>query len=53
MMLDNGGMFVCKCRHLQLAGGGKVTSGGGGGGGGRVDKYIKSMKITTYKKYVH
>jgi len=34
MMLDNGGMFVCKCRHLQLAGGGKVTSGGGGGGGG-------------------
>ena len=36
MMLDNGGVFVCKCRHLQLAGGGKVTSGGGGalGGGG-------------------
>ena len=31
MMLDNGGIFVCKCRHLQLAGGGKVTSGGGGG----------------------
>ena len=29
MMLDNGGIFVCKCRHLQLAGGGKASSGGG------------------------
>jgi len=27
MMLDNGGIFVCKCRHLVLAG----ASGGGGG----------------------
>lgn len=34
MMLDNGGVFVCRTRHLQLAGGGKVTAGGGGGGGG-------------------
>ena len=28
-MLDNGGIFVCKCRHLQLAGGGGKISGGG------------------------
>merc|ERR1719273_883328 len=37
MMLDNGGIFVCKCRHLVLAGGstgrpaGSQTPGGGGG----------------------
>merc|ERR1719391_1897841 len=37
MMLDNGGIFVCKCRHLVLAGGstgrpaGSTTPGGGGG----------------------
>ena len=30
MMLDNGGIFVCKCRHLVLA-----VAGAGGGGGGR------------------
>jgi transcription elongation factor SPT5 len=24
MYLDNGGIFVCKTRHLQLAGGAKV-----------------------------
>jgi len=30
MMLDNGGIFVCKCRHLCLAGGGgKVSSNAG------------------------
>ncbi len=37
MMLDNGGIFVCKCRHLVLAGGGgaggaaksKTAAGGG------------------------
>jgi len=28
MMMDNGGIFVCKCRHLQLAGGGGKTSSG-------------------------
>ena len=29
-MLDNGGIFVCKCRHLCLAGGGgKVSSNAG------------------------
>jgi transcription elongation factor SPT5 len=26
--------LMCRTRHLQLAGGGKVTSGSGGGGGG-------------------
>ena len=36
MMLDNGGIFVCKCRHLQLAGGGKASSGGGGSAPGGV-----------------
>jgi hypothetical protein len=25
MYLDNGGIFVCKTRHLQLAGGAKVS----------------------------
>ena len=30
-MLENGGIFVCKCRHLQLAGGGGKSPGGGGG----------------------
>jgi len=35
-MLENGGVFVCKCRHLVLAGGGgKSPAGGGGGGAGR------------------
>ena len=33
MMLDNGGIFVCKCRHLQLAGGGKASGGGGAAAG--------------------
>ena len=27
MYLDNGGIFVCKTRHLLLAGGAKVISG--------------------------
>ena len=31
-MLENGGIFVCKCRHLVLAGGGSGKSGGPGGG---------------------
>jgi transcription elongation factor SPT5 len=35
MMLDNGGIFVCKCRHLVLAGGSRAGPGAGGGGGGR------------------
>ncbi len=36
MMLDNGGIFVCKCRHLVLAGGGGPgAAGGGAGAGGR------------------
>lgn len=26
MYLDNGGIFVCKTRHLQLAGGAKVSA---------------------------
>jgi hypothetical protein len=26
MYLDNGGIFVCKTRHLQLAGGAKVST---------------------------
>jgi len=30
MMMDNGGIFVCKCRHLVLAGGAKANSAGGG-----------------------
>ena len=30
MMLENGGIFVCKCRHLVLAGGSRATAGGGG-----------------------
>lgn len=29
MYLDNGGIFVCKTRHLQLAGGNKAPSAGG------------------------
>ena len=29
MMLDNGGIFVCKCRHLVLAGGQSSAKGGG------------------------
>ena len=34
MMLDNGGIFVCKCRHLELAGGGKAGGRAGGAGAG-------------------
>merc|ERR1719356_1716808 len=35
-MMDNGGIFVCKCRHLVLAGAGQGGKGGGGAahGGG-------------------
>merc|ERR1711884_720981 len=32
MMMDNGGIFVCKCRHLVQAGG--VAGAGGGAEGG-------------------
>ena len=31
MMLENGGIFVCKCRHLVLAGGSRAGPGGSGG----------------------
>ena len=34
MMMDNGGIFVCKCRHLVLAGAGSANKGAGGGGTG-------------------
>lgn len=33
MYLDNGGIFVCKTRHLQLAGGNRSASGAANGGG--------------------
>merc|ERR550539_1897967 len=33
MMLENGGIFVCKCRHLVLAGGSRAGPGGQQGGG--------------------
>ena len=33
MMMDNGGIFVCKCRHLVLAGAGKAGGKGAGAGG--------------------
>jgi transcription elongation factor SPT5 len=43
MYLDNGGIFVCKTRHLQLAGGAKVAmSPGGGGFGGFMSPRITS-----------
>ena len=32
MMLENGGIFVCKTRHLVLAGGGKASNSSSGGG---------------------
>ena len=32
MMLENGGIFVCKCRHLVLAGGSRAGPGAGAGG---------------------
>ena len=32
--MDNGGIFVCKCRHLVLAGAGSANKGAGGGGAG-------------------
>ncbi len=32
MMMDNGGIFVCKCRHLVLAGAGSGNKGAGAGG---------------------
>lgn len=35
MMMENGGIFVCKCRHLVLAGGSKAGGMGPGSGGGR------------------
>ena len=31
MMLENGGIFVCKCRHLVMAGGSRAGAGAGGG----------------------
>lgn len=31
MMVENGGIFVCRARHLVLAGGSKNNSGGSGG----------------------
>lgn len=34
MMMDNGGIFVCKCRHLVLAGAGSGNKGAGAGGAG-------------------
>ena len=34
MMMDNGGIFVCKCRHLVLAGASQSKAGGQGVGGG-------------------
>lgn len=34
MYTENGGIFVCKTRHLQLAGGSKPQSNGLGGFGG-------------------
>lgn len=33
MMLENGGIFVCKCRHLVLAGGTRAGGPGAAGGG--------------------
>ena len=33
MMMENGGIFVCKCRHLVLAGAGQAKPGGQQGGG--------------------
>merc|ERR1719187_1686241 len=38
MMLENGGIFVCKCRHLVLAGGSRAGPGAGGGAGGAGNK---------------
>ena len=32
MMMENGGIFVCKCRHLVLAGAGQAKPGGQQGG---------------------
>ena len=45
MMLDNGGIFVCKCRHLVLAGasgggGGRNAMGGGLGAGGGLPGFM-------------
>ena len=42
-MMDNGGIFVCKCRHLVLAGAGQGGKGGGGaahGGGGGLPGFM-------------
>ena len=33
MMLENGGIFVCKCRHLVMAGGSRAGPGAGSGAG--------------------
>lgn len=40
MMLDNGGIFVCKCRHLVLAGGSKAGGAKTGGGGGSLPGFM-------------
>ena len=34
MMLENGGIFVCKCRHLVMAGGSRAAPGAGAAGPG-------------------
>merc|ERR1719429_484737 len=61
MMMDNGGIFVCKCRHLVLAGAGQTKTGGGGrgrgrGGGNSRDKEFvgQTIKITQgpYKGHI-
>merc|ERR1711884_666859 len=40
MMMDNGGIFVCKCRHLVQAGGGAGPGKTGAGAGGGVPGFM-------------
>jgi transcription elongation factor SPT5 len=62
-MLENGGIFVCKCRHLVLAGGGVGAPGGTKASGGRMNangmpgfmspRYMKRYLILNFDSTTH
>ena len=50
-MLENGGIFVCKCRHLVLAGGGAGSPGGNKAAGGRPNGMMPGFMSPRYIFY--
>ena len=53
MMLDNGGIFVCKCRHLVAAGVGSRSAAGPGATAGRMNGELTGKSAQQVKHQTH